>query len=224
MARKLQLHRIINRMRGLLHRNAEYEERFHKALESAIHPGDVVWDVGANEGLFTEIFCRWVGPKGHVVAFEPNPEPLAEARRRIGDCSWLSLENVALGDRDEMSTLIVQENHSRSGHIYSDVEADLAPQSGIPIRINTGDTVCRRTGCVPNVIKIDVEGFEEEVLKGLNESLSSPSLRAVLIEVHFAQLQSRGKATAPVRMEKLLKNSGFKITWVDGNHVKAYRN
>ncbi len=208
----------------MLRRNTEYEERFHKALESTIHPGDVVWDVGANEGLFTEIFCRWVGPKGHVVAFEPNPAPLAEARRRIGDCPWLSLENVALGDRDEVSRLIVDANHSRSGHIHSMAETDHPPQSGIPVQVNTGDTVCRRAGGVPNVIKIDVEGFEEEVLQGLNESLSSPSLRAVLMEVHFEKLQQRGKATAPVRMEKLLKTRGFKITWVDGNHVKAYRN
>jgi FkbM family methyltransferase len=211
------------RVRDLLNLNAQYEKRFNKALENTIRPGDVVWDVGANVGFYTELFSRWVGPNGQVVAFEPNPKPLAEAEQRVRDCSWVSLENVALGARNETLMLVVQKDYSKSGHVSSDADECREGEYGFPIQVNTGDTVCKRIGRVPNVIKIDVEGFEEEVLQGLRDSLSSPELRAILIEVHFQQLKERGEPMAPVRMEKFLKDRGFKIEWADLGHMTAFR-
>ncbi len=73
------------------------------------------------------------------------------------------------------------------------------------------------------MIKVDVEGFEEEVLQGMGEMLTSPELRSVLVEVHFMKLELRGKATAPVRIEKLLRDKGFKTNWVDASHLFASR-
>ena len=73
------------------------------------------------------------------------------------------------------------------------------------------------------MIKVDVEGFEEEVLQGMGEMLTSSELRSVLVEVHFMKLELRGKATAPVRIEKLLRGKGFKTNWVDASHLFATR-
>lgn len=61
--RKLGLHRLAHRIQTKLKRNKRYEESFNTAPQDAVHPGDVVWDVGANEGIYTELFCRWVGPQ-----------------------------------------------------------------------------------------------------------------------------------------------------------------
>ncbi len=74
LARKSGLIRVVNRMRPA----RPYEYRFHQALVAAVREGDVVWDVGANVGPYTELFCQWTGPGGLVVAFEPGMESLAK--------------------------------------------------------------------------------------------------------------------------------------------------
>jgi len=51
-----------------------------------------------------------------------------------------------------------------------------------------------------------------------------PALRGVLVEVHFLKLEKRGRATAPIRIEKLLGGKGFKTRWVDASHLFATRN
>lgn len=221
--RKLGLHRLAYQIQCKLKQNDSYEASFNSALQNAVRPGDVVWDVGANVGIYTELFCRWVGPGGRVVAFEPNPEPFAAIERRIPACAWLSRENVALGSSEETCSFIVHNGYSVNAHLQFESQVDASDKSIISVRVSTGDAMCTRLGQVPNVIKIDVEGFEDDVLRGLDQTLSSPSLRAVLLEVHFQALENRGRLTAPIYIEKLLKGKGFRLTWVDRNHLQAER-
>jgi hypothetical protein len=68
-----------------------------------------------------------------------------------------------------------------------------------------------------------VEGFEEEVLLGMDDVLNSTELCSVLIEVHFLKLETCGRATAPIRIETLLKNKGFATSWVDSSHLLGKR-
>jgi len=75
----------------------------------------------------------------------------------------------------------------------------------------------------PNVIKIDVEGFELEVLEGLGHRLHAQDLRAIGVEVHFGILAERGMASAPGLIERLLREHDFSITWPDGSHLLAIR-
>ena len=218
IARKTGVIRIINRLRPA----GSYEERFHEALIKAVKPGDVVWDVGANVGLYTELFCEWVGRDGFVVAFEPGMESYESIRQRLPDCAWLQVENVALGETDTTGRLVIAAE-SVENHIETGVDALKDDASSIPVVISRGDTVCTRLGRVPNVIKIDVEGFEGEVLLGMEETLASSELRSVLVEVHFMKLEQRGQATMPIRIEKLLRGKGFTTNWVDASHLVATR-
>ena len=73
----------------------------------------------------------------------------------------------------------------------------------------------------PDVVKIDVEGFEEEVLHGLDRRLSS--VRVVVVEVHFQALESRGQANAPIRIAKFVGGKGFTTHWIDANHPAGKR-
>lgn len=218
IARKTGLIRVINRVCP----SSSYEEKFHQALVSAVKPGDIVWDIGANVGLYTEQFCQWVGKDGFVVAFEPGPEACQEIRERIPNCTWLQIENIALGDADAVGRLVLEAG-SVDNHIQTDVDAAREDVDSVPMVISRGDTVAQRLGRPPNVIKIDVEGFEEEVLLGMGDMLTAPALRSVLVEVHFYKLEMRGRATAPVRIEKLLKSKDFKTSWADASHLVATR-
>ena len=219
LARKTGLIRLANRLRPA----GSYEERVHQALTGAVLPGDVVWDIGANVGVYSELFCQWVGKDGLVVAFEPFADSCERIRQRLPDCAWLQVENVALGETDTTGTLVTGAE-SMNNHLETEVDKQLpAGADSIPVIVCRGDTLCNRLGRVPNVIKVDVEGFEEEVLSGMEQTLASPTLRSVLVEVHFSRLEMRGRATAPIRIEKLLGGKGFKTTWVDASHLFAAR-
>ena len=173
LARKTGAIRLINRLRPV----GAYEQRVHQALTAALRSGDVVWDVGANVGQYSELFCRHVGPNGLVVAFEPSVESCARIRERLPDCAWLRVENVALGDADTSGRLVTGAD-SVENHVATEADAHNLAAVSIPVEIRRGDTVCDRLGRVPNVIKVDVEGFEEEVLLGMGELLASPSCAA----------------------------------------------
>jgi hypothetical protein len=73
----------------------------------------------------------------------------------------------------------------------------------------------------PALIKVDVEGAEEEVLHGLSRTLAGPSCHTLLCEVHFAQLEARGHREAPARIESSLRSHGFRIRWLDASHLLA---
>jgi FkbM family methyltransferase len=216
LARKTGLIRLINRLRP----QESYEQRVHEALVSAVKPGDTIWDIGANVGVYTEQFCEWVGKDGHVVAFEPGAESCANIRQRIPNCAWLTIQNVALSENDATGAFLSDgtsvENHLAEVDEAASGDADL-------VEIRRGDTIAKQLGRVPNVVKVDVEGFEEEVLGGMVEIMASPELRSILVEVHFFKLENRGRANAPARMEKLLKEKGFKTKWVDASHLFAAR-
>jgi len=99
-----------------------------------------------------------------------------------------------------------------------------APQDGgLSVRVARADTLVAAGERAPNVIKIDVEGFEGEVLQGMDELLSRPELRAVFIEVHFAQLAKRGKEMEPVQIVERLRRRGFSISWLDASHLAGHR-
>jgi len=75
---------------------------------------------------------------------------------------------------------------------------------------------------VPNVIKIDVEGMEEEVLLGLVQTLHRPECRLILCEVHFAVLDQRGRWDAPRRILYFLEDCGVDtIEWLNYGHLMA---
>lgn len=75
----------------------------------------------------------------------------------------------------------------------------------------------------PTAIKIDVEGFELNVLKGMSRTLNSESLKAVFLEVHFQELAEMGLRDAPREIVRVLSNAGFSIRWTDSSHICALK-
>lgn len=180
--------------------------RVSDVLAKAVRPGDVVWDVGAGDGKFSELFCQLVGSGGAVVAFEPQSALCELIRDRLPNCRWLRVERVMLGGFDAPNLLVVNGGAEPGQN-----------------EICRGDTMCDRLGQVPNVLKVAVQGFEEEVLAGMGTKLASLALRDVMVEVNFPVRIGIGNRMAPRRMEGLLGAMGFKTKWIDGSHLFATR-
>lgn len=200
---------------GLMQRG--YEEDFEARLLEAIRPGDVVWDIGANVGLYTRRFSALAGAQGQVVAFEPSPQNFRRLQAACADLANVRLQPCGLGDAP--GTLSLQQGDDALGA----TSRIGGPGQGVPVEIHVGDALVADGLPAPNMIKLDVEGFEGEVLRGLSRTLESPALRALGIEVHFGILAERGMADAPRAIEQRLRAAGFAVAWPDASHIFATR-
>ena len=217
---------------GLLERTSRrlssggYEERLAKIMFLHICPGDVVWDVGANHGYYTTKFADAVGESGIVVAFEPTHSTFKSLTNSVGMRRNVQLENIALGDSDGEADLYVSAGEGREYDVchLTPVKDNPRVKSVSQVSVVKGDSYRNaHPDLTPNRIKIDVEGFEYEVLLGLSETLKSSRLRSVFIEVHFTFLRERGGPDWPARIVTLLKANRFRTKWVGPCHLVASR-
>ena len=203
---------------------SDYEAKVDQALTSLVRPGDCVWDVGANVGLYTTRFATAVGPKGKVIAFEPIATTHAELSSRVSALDNVQTHQFALGASKSAITLALHEDPTSPTNSLMHAPSGGAERTQ-QVDIVAGDELILEQGVLtPSVIKIDTEGFEEDVLWGLRQTLRSPSLRGILVEVHFALLEARGYRRAPERLSSLLDDAGFRTRWVDPSHLLAERN
>ncbi len=126
---------------------------------------------------------------------------------------------LALGSRRMSTSLFVSESPPSGAHsLFSKQGGDL--HSSVPVEVYPGDLWRKENARpAPAALKVDVEGFEEEVLTGLSETLRDERCRTVMCEVHFAILEANGQKDAPARLERMLQASGFKTSWIDLSHL-----
>ena len=136
-------------------------------------------------------------------AIEPFPATAARLRAELTGVETVTVLPVALGA--ETGTVSMREGDDELGATNRIVEGGAGESKVIRVDIATGDSIFSRgLAAAPAIIKIDTEGFELDVLNGMQEILNRATLRAVFIEVHFAILAERGLSAAPGRIERLL--------------------
>jgi FkbM family methyltransferase len=203
--------------------SGDYEDRFQRRMLGEIRPSDCVWDVGANVGFYSSMFSRAVGATGKVFAFEPSPTNFARLRSAVGSLDNVVLIPMALGDM--AGKMPFSEGNDAIGATSRLVdEAADRTRTTVEVEVRRGDElILSAKAGDPDVIKIDTEGFELEVIRGLGTTLRRPKLRALFIEVHFALLLGRGLADAPAQIERELESCGFSCAWSDASHIAATR-
>jgi len=218
--RKLGLNKLLMRIFA----RDGYEDRFGTALLSNVHAGDVVWDVGANVGLYAVQFSERTGSKGLVVAFEPVPACFRELQKACQDMPTIHTVNVALGSTDGELSMALEEDALAATHRIVDATQLLADGAHATVAVRSaGSFVEELPEFFPNLIKVDVEGFEGSVFEGLKGILPDRRLRCVGIEVHFGLLEARGERDTPNKLEKGLQAHGFEVDWTDASHLIAVR-
>ena len=95
--------------------------------------------------------------------------------------------------------------------------------TAVRVTVLTANTYMEQSQTVPNIFKIDVEGFEYDVFKGMKKLLAEPKLMAVFCEVHFALLENCGQKFAPIDIERLLRGACFDVKYTDTSHIQAIR-
>lgn len=171
-------------------------------LSEVLHPGDVFIDIGANTGLFAVPLARAVGSEGRVVAFEPAEDAasLLRAEARLhGVEPRIEIHQIALGSKDASAVLRADPRHPADSSKRS-LFIDGPAVSEVPVRtfdrlVDAGDVE------IPNgfdAVKIDVEGAEMRVLRGMEASLRRHRPRMLVAETIEEHLQRAGSAVAEV--------------------------
>lgn len=169
-----------------------YEVNEQMVMRRLVHPGAIVFDVGANQGVHTVLLSQLVGPQGLVVAFEPNVELLPMLKRTLDGLSNTKLFPCALSDQNVESMLFVPDDHSMAS--LADWTKDR--QAGFLSRMfgfggmHTVSCQQRRLDELlskdqippPDFIKCDVEGAELMVFKGGSETLNRVAAPIILFE------------------------------------------
>jgi len=154
-----------------------------KFYSQFIQPGDLCFDVGANIGNRTVIFLE-LGAK--VVAIEPQKECYEKLTKRFGDS--IDLVKKGLGEKESLEKLYVSELSAISS--FSKEHVDVMKEDRfkgtnwnhtVDIEMTTMDNLIDRFG-TPVFCKIDVEGYEYDVLKGLSKPLKTLSLEYIVPE------------------------------------------
>jgi FkbM family methyltransferase len=184
-----------------------------------LSPGDLVFDVGANHGRMSEAFLE-VGAR--VVAIEPNPTLAATVRRRYGH-RLVAVEEAAIGAEPATMELHLGRH---DGHSTLSTEwMDAAPTGdrfggSVDVEVTTMDALIARHGR-PDFVKIDVEGFEDQVLAGLSGRVGCLSLeyQCAAPDVAYRCLD-RLEALGFARFATTEVQERPELRWVDGAVVR----
>jgi len=152
--------------------SGQYERPVQEALAVAVNRGDVCYDVGANLGFFSILLSRLAGPAGSVYAFEPVPENACTIERnaRLNRLDNIKVVQMALSSVDGKEELLLA--HHIGGAVLKSAGTPPDLAGSLVVETATLDTLVeRRRIKPPNILKIDVEGAEMEVLKGMERVL-----------------------------------------------------
>lgn len=169
-------------------------------LLSNLEEDDVFYDVGANVGLYT-CLAGDVIQGGGILAFEPYG-PVFDCLKR----------HIRLNSVDARAFQVA----------LSDGDRDVANIAGSQTEIETvvGDEFVRNKNIdMPDVIKIDVEGAETNVLRGLHDTLLDEDCRLVYCEIHPELLDQRGESVHDVTEQ--LRQLGFMVEEVSRRGEEA---
>jgi FkbM family methyltransferase len=193
-----------------------FEPEVSLLLQQTVQPGDTFVDVGANIGYYACTLARKVGPNGRVFAYEANPEVFNSLRDNIiinNVLAWTQCRNIGVWDnrgvldlhrrnRDHGNTSIIRLSKET-------LEAVGDTSDTFQIECDTLDSLLADYDGPIAVVKIDVEGAEAAVLRGMRGLVTrNPQIRIVL---EWALWTIRGVGGTPEGMWELIRSMGFEV-------------
>lgn len=217
------------------------DQRFRKGLLQGVaatiehhdvfinRPFSSIVDVGANRGQFA-LLMSGLYPEARIIAFEPLAEPYRKLMNVIADRPKLRAFNAAIGpDRTTMPMNVSKRDDSSSLLPISKMQEKVFPNTGHAridhVRVAPlGDFIGELDLAQPSLLKIDVQGFELEVLRGSADCLDRFS--SIYVEASFIELYE-GQALASDIID-YLHDRGFRLQGIynlcqmrDGRAVQA---
>jgi FkbM family methyltransferase len=189
-------------------------EASHLLRQLSVHEIEVVFDVGANTGQFAEKLWN-AGFSGRIVSFEPSSVAHSTlVRHAQGNTNWIIAPKMAVGDRDGTITLNLAGNSVSSSILpMLPSHANAAPESRYigseSVDLRTLDSISKQfaTDLEKTFLKLDVQGFEYNVLQGGKTFLGRVS--GIQMELSLVPLYDGELLFHP--MLHVLEDHGFEL-------------
>jgi FkbM family methyltransferase len=194
------------------------EEAF---LEQLDFEGETVFDVGGYEGVFALFFARRIGSSGRLVTFEPNPQNYARIVEnvKLNGFANVDVRPLALGAQPARASLVFPTDETARGSLLGDIQDQIRREksaAAVDVDVETIDRLTARDLPVPDFVKIDVEGFERDVLEGMTEAIARRRPR-LYIEIHGAD--RRRKLENATSVVQYLWRAAYRV-----HHVESASN
>jgi FkbM family methyltransferase len=194
--------------------HGEWERHIRTVIKTILPVGGVFIDIGANIGVHSLLAASVVGPTGTVIALEPHPHIRSILRENIeinGLHKTIQVHSFAAAAKPNLSVPFqyFPQHPAMSGFRIS--EDRIADFEGTPETIQvvttTLDSILGSINFEADLVKIDVEGFEIEVLRGAAEALVKNKDTCFLIEYSSTQVIALHGKDAILEMWEIITNS-----------------
>jgi len=196
-------------------RSGYYEPEVLEVILEHLPENGVFWDIGANIGLHS-LTVNILRPSAKVLAFEPMPLTLSRLLEHVRvNSANVTVLPIALGAQTGYSEMKIR-LRGNSGISSLNPWPKAMYDASTSVRVERGDSlIAADIAPAPNIIKVDVEGFEKQVLMGLENTLDSGNLRAVLFESEPDKLQ---------KLKGILSGKSFEILPIRSNQIAETSN
>lgn len=182
----------------------------------------IVWDIGANLGLWT-LFCSVkTRNRGQVVAFEPDTAARRYLERnvRINHMDNVHIVPCALGSETGSVPFFVGTRDSQVSGLTPQKGNYPTAETAVTVQMMRGaDVVAQNIARAPFAAKIDVEGAEMAVLQGFDDDVWA-KLRLLFVEVHPELLARQSGSVEKIRF--LLTARGFKVIFESARRTELH--
>ena len=203
----------ITRLIGRVIANKGYEQKFDDALDKAITNDSVVWDIGANHGIYTDKFFKILGTKGKLLAFEPNQELHKNLIDKYKDISNVEILGIAVSNFTGETSFSKGDDDLAATSTIGD-----ATDNSYKVAVeDINDLVGRLTA--PDVVKVDAEGAEAEILNRVASNLTFFENIKFFVEVHFGIIENNHDSDLFFKDLRVLKSNSREFVWIDPSHL-----
>src|SRR2546423_14450315 len=167
----------------------EFFSRRYTILPPELPPLEpkVIYDIGANIGMASLYYAGYF-PNARFFGFEPVPDNFEVCRLNYGNLRDSEVFPWAVGERTQIATFEFAENDLRGGGLHGAMTPNpLGPKKRIEVQVcSIADLIAEKKLPAPEFLKVDVEGAELDVLKGIGEQ--NGTIKRILIATHGQQL------------------------------------
>jgi FkbM family methyltransferase len=197
----------------LYKRVTDYQER--SLIKKNIQSGDIVIDIGANIGIYTKFLARCVGSKGKVYAFEPSPRNFHHLESYVRKLTNVSIKNQAIGAESGTVNLYLSRHLNVDHHTYptSDKREIVAISC---TRLDDHFPPLQRI----DLVKIDTQGYEYQVLLGMQGLINSNKNIKIILE--FWPYGLRAAGSDPRLVIDFLKEHDFDLNVIKKSGLFPY--
>lgn len=204
-----------------------YEPHLRAMIEAAVAPGDTCVDIGTHKGFFTLLMARLVGARGAVLAADPDPRAYRAVSANVAANGFAHarVHQVAVGDAPGTCTFQLTSQLGWSSRFPNAMAAARVIEQVTAETVTLDELLAReglpRPGSALTFVKIDAEGSEPLILRGMQRALDQH--RPILhLELNVDSLRAAGETAATMAAPLVERGySIYEIVWTRDRWMRA---